>query len=44
MCVCVYVRAWAMWLFIQEHNSETGPLLLTQMKGNFYQGEIPAYL
>lgn len=32
------------WLFIQDRYSGTGLLLLTQMKGNLYQGEILAYL
>lgn len=52
MRVYVYERthahAWAymcvpVWLFIQEHNSGPGLLLLIQMKGNLHQGEILAY-
>lgn len=48
VCVCVYALTdththTPVWLFIQEHNSGMGLLLLTQMKGNLYRGEIPAY-
>ena len=39
---CAYMCV-PVWLFIQEHNSGPGPLLLIQMKGNLHQGEILAY-
>lgn len=49
MCVCAHIHAcmhthMPVWLFIQDRYSGTGLLLLTQMKGNLYQGEILAYL
>lgn len=53
MCAYVYTHtpahAWVymclpVWLFIQEHNSGPGPLLLIQMKRNLHQGEIFASL
>lgn len=45
VCVCTCAHTYMpVWLFIQEHNSGMRLLLLTQMKGNLYQGEILAYL